>query len=246
MTATVVAVAPAQSISTGVLTTPLPTVATPVAPSIQTQSLPPECGSIKLGTTHSVIICKPIPDSIGDKLIVTVPSIAISLIALSVSYFAFRYNKNKDSTARDLSIQDDYWLRKIVSPSSIEPFEKFCTEVISELPEISLTKVITYDEVKAWHTAHHKTLLRLKPSFKSLELLDIELLGKVENELTSFEDELAIYVGNVGVCLNAGGKAPVRAVAATKLMTIKLNLLRHIQTHQKSLGKKTLNGSSKK
>lgn len=240
MTAKVVAVTQAQSISTDVLTTPLPVVATVVAPSIQAQSLPPECGSIKLGVTHSVIICKPIPDSMSDKLLVTVPSIAISLIALLVSYFAFRYNKTKDSTARDLSIQDDYWLRKIVSPSSIEPFEKFCTEVISELPEISPSKVITYDEVKVWHTAHHKTLVRLKPSFKSLELLDIELLAKVENELFSFEDELATYVGNVGLSLKVGSKAPVRAAAATKLMTIKLNLLRHIQTHQKSLGKKSL------
>jgi hypothetical protein len=238
MTAKVVAVAPAQSIANSILISPVPVVATPVAPTIQTQSLPAECGSINLGATHSVIICKPVPDSMVEKLLVVAPSIVISLIALSVSVWAARYNKNKDSRARDLSIQDDYWLRKIVSPSAIEPFEKFCTEVIAELPEATLNNKLMDDEVSQWHDQHHKILLRLKPSFKSLELLDVELLKKVEDELQAFEDELATYVGKVRQYFKKGeGVAPVRAVTASKLTNIRLSLLRHIQLHQKNLGR---------
>ena len=205
--------------------------------SVAPLTLPAECGSVNVTASHAVIICRPVPDSVLDKLLVAMPSIAISLIALGLSAYAVHYNKRKDARARDQSIQDDFWLRKIVSPASIEPFVKLSTDVIAELPDA--TDVGLSEEVVTnWHNQYHTTLLRLKPGFKTLELLSGGLLAQIEAELESFEDELATYVGATRTHLKGGCVVPVRAATVAKLTDIRQALLRLILKHQVDLGKK--------
>jgi len=135
-----------------------------------------------------------------------------------------------------LSIQDDFWLRKIVSPASIEPFVKLSSEIIAELPDAT-NAALSEDAVKTWHSQYRTTFLRLKPGFKTLELLSGGLLAQVEAELESFEDELATYVGALRIYLNEGGAVPVRATSVAKLTDIRQTLLGLILRHQVNLAK---------
>jgi len=212
-----------------------PAGAAPVA-SVTPLVLPAECGSVNVTTSHAVIICRPVPDSVIDKLFVAGPSIIISLIALGLSAYAVYYNKQKDARVREQSIQDDFWLRKIVSPASIEPFVKLSSEVIAELPDVT-DPTFSEDGAKTWYGQHHTTLLRLKPGFKTLELLSVGLLAQVEAELESFEDELATYVGAVRMHSKNGGVVPVRAATVARLTDIRQTLLGLVLKHQVNLGK---------
>jgi len=216
----------------------LPVGVVPAA-SVTPLVLPAECGSVNVTASHAVIICRPVPDSVVDKLLVAGPSIVISLIALGLSAYAVYYNKQKDASAREQSIQDDFWLRKIVSPASIEPFVKLSSDVISELPDVT-DPSFSEDGVKTWYGQHHTTLLRLKPGFKTLELLSVGLLAQVEAQLESFEDELATYVGAVRMHSNSGGDVPVRAATVARLTGIRRALLGLVLRHQVNLGKNGL------
>ncbi|MGH2376583.1 MAG: hypothetical protein ACRDIC_24385 [bacterium] len=64
------------------------------------------------------------------------PSLLVSILALLLAGLSFRYSRRKDSAARQQSIQDDFWLRKVISPAAIEPFVKFSSNVIAGLPRI--------------------------------------------------------------------------------------------------------------
>lgn len=200
--------------------------------------LPVECGRLNGGEGATVIICRPPQESLTDKFLAVAPSLGISLLALFLSGYALFYNARKDSTARKLSIKDDYWLRKIVSPTSIEPFVALTSVILAELPEAGNAE-LTADSLKAWYDTSHKALIRLKPGFRTLQLLDETLLSDVENELSVFEDELATYVGFLDAYLtNAGQPVPVRATSVAVLSQSRLRLLQSIQLHQTILGAK--------
>lgn len=201
------------------------------------KALPAECGSIQLAANQSVVICKPTSESMTDKFLVAAPSVGMSMVALLLSGWALLYNVRKDSLLRDLSVKDDYWLRKIVSPASIEPFVLLSSLIIAELPDAQPDAEAGVN-VKDWYDLHHTSLIRLKPGFKTLELLDDGLHLKVEEMLQDFEDELATYMGSVRLHQNSGSQAPVRAATVAKLSGIRVALLRLIQVHQTSLGKK--------
>lgn len=201
------------------------------------KTLPAECGAIQLAANQSVVICKSTPESMTDKFLVAAPSVGMSMVALVLSGYALLYNVRRDSLLRDLSIKDDYWLRKIVSPASIEPFVLLSSLIIAELPDPQHGEAASV-HVKEWYDQHHTAFIRLKPGFKTLELLDSALHLKVEDQLQDFEDELATYVGDIRLHQNAGGHAPVRAATVAKLSRTRVALLRLIQVHQTSLGKK--------
>lgn len=237
---TVAAPAPKGAASAGVKTVVPPDLgnAAPKQADLL-KTLPAECGAIQLAANQSVVICKPTPESMTDKFLVAAPSVGMSMVALLLSGWALLYNVRKDSLLRDLSIKDDYWLRKIVSPASIEPFVLLSSLIIAELPDAQ-PDAVTGVNVKDWYDQHHTSLIRLKPGFKTLELLDGGLHLKVEEQLQDFEDELATYVGSVRLHQNVGSQAPVRAATVAKLSGIRVALLRQIQVHQTSLGKKVV------
>ncbi len=239
MTQSVAVALPAKPASAS-SSTPTPPVGLAQVALVTPFVLPAECGSVNVTASHAVIICRPIPDSVIDKLLVAGPSIVISLIALGLSAYAVFYNKRKDARAREQSIQDEFWLRKIVSPASIEPFVKLSSDVIAELPD-GTDATLSEAAVETWYGQYHTTLLRLKPGFKTLELLSGGLLAQVEAELESFEDEIATYVGAIRMYLNDGGVLPVRAATVARLTDVRQTLLGLILKHQVGLGKNSPN-----
>lgn len=74
------------------------------------------------------------------------PSTWISVIALTTSVLGLGltvwdkwWGYRKDGRAREQSIQDEFWLRKVLFPTAIEPAMTFVTEVIAQLPAANST-----------------------------------------------------------------------------------------------------------
>ena len=196
------------------------------------EKLPAECGTLGLSNMNMVIICHQTKESILDKLINTAPSLSISLIAIFLSVYSFSYTKRKDKNARLHSVQDDFWLRKIVSPASIEPFFKLSSQVINTLPSSDYS----LDSIREWHREHHATLLKLKPEFQALDLLSSSLFEAVDLELEKFEDTLAEYMDEIFEHVKNGKAPPLKAHTTAKLASVRHNLLHLILAHQVNLG----------
>ncbi len=196
-----------------------------------TFSLPEGCNFYFPNQTTAIAICRAEKEELLDKLLPAIPSVILSLAAFALAIASFRYSKGKDANARTQSIQDDYWLRKIVSPVSIEPFVLLCNEIVAKLPDASQP----VDAVDAFYAANHAKLLDLRPGFLTLKLLDGTTAANAILALEAFEDALAVYCHALKHHLAANGALPDRPAAINELINSRLGLLRTIQKHQKSL-----------
>ena len=216
-------VAPSAPVPAGVPSRPL------TLPGLE---LPSGCVLVKPAGATLIAICQPPPDPVWEKLLIAVPALVLSIFAIVISLRTFFYNQRKDERARAQSIQDDYWLRKVVSPLSIEPFLKFANEVSTRLPTASASKTAVGD-----HWAEQVAKLgEFSVAFQALGLIDPKLSTAVADQLSYFEDALADYCGHLLKHLSADGPAPDKAVAVQGLLATTLAILRLIQAHQTKVG----------
>ena len=157
-----------------------------------------------------------------------VPSVLISFLALFVSLAALRYNRSKDALARTQSVNDDYWLRKVVSPNSIEPFLAFGTDLSTELPPTDSGAV---DEAAVFK-AQRQRLGNLAMAFGNLAVVDPSLEVEVGQLVERYEDRLVAYQFAREQFVKGAGPEPSRPEALAELAGIQHDVVRCIKNHQ--------------
>jgi hypothetical protein len=184
----------------------------------------------------AVAVCQQPPEALGAKFLGVLPPTAISLVALVISVLAYRYNRSKDARAREQSIEDDFWLRKVVSPMSIEPFLKHMQQAAATLPRATGA---TPDAVKQFWKAQIDKFEELTMAFQTLGLIDEALGSSVMSAIEPLEEEFATYCGALCEYLE-GGKpgAPDRAAAVSRLTTNTISVLKLVKVHQKRVGQR--------
>ena len=170
----------------------------------------------------------------------TMPSVLLSLVAIAVSVRTFFYNQSKDQRAREQSIRDDFWLRKVVSPLSIEPFLKFAQGLPRELPGMPGS---TDEKVEEFWTAQVAKVGDFEVAFRALRLIEVALGDAVATELEKFEDVLAAYCGELRAHIKDPTlSAPDATAAGHALITTTLDLLKLIQSQQNTVGRVSKRG----
>ena len=89
------------------------------------------------------------------------PAPYFSFFALCVSIGGVVYTYRKDSRARKHSIEDDYWLRKVIGPIAIEPLLKGILEMIAAAPSDSSMATYSAEVTKEFHDVQLKKLADL-------------------------------------------------------------------------------------
>ena len=227
---------PASS-QTSAATSPTVGTSTSVQTSAFSIKLPEGCGFIESGSATTVAICPAPSEPLWEKLIVSSPSLLLSMFAIFIAFRTFGYNRGKDQRTRLQSIQDDYWIRKIISPISIEPFLKFVTELSSSLP---MAKDATDSQVEQYWTSRVSTIKEFDLSFRTLSLVDVQLNIDVGKKLEEFEDHFCDYIGSLRQSL-AGTLAqpPARGDCIHLLVSKEIEILKLIQKHQVLVGIRT-------
>lgn len=216
----------------------------PFSPPIQASQplqfvLPSGCQLVQPAAGVSVAICQQASPSAWERWGPSLPSVlslVISVLAVGFTFRTYRYNKDKDQRSRLQSIQDDYWLRKVISPNTIEPFLKFTTELRSGLPVVSAGGAPSPEEVQQFWSDSAKRLVDFSSAFRMLELLDRQLQPAIEKCIEGIDEVLASYCGAVQAQLSNGDPAPDRHAAIQRIVGFEAALFRSIQTHQTSVG----------
>lgn len=210
-----------------------PTIA-PTYVGIQTPVFTVDLPAGYISGAATMAPCQSLSDPLWEKLAVSAPSLLVSIVAIFLSFKAFGYSRRKDQRSRSQSIQDDYWIRKIISPISIEPFLKYTIELSASLP--MFTSAID-SNVEVYWTQHALKLSEFSLSFRTLILMDTQLDTDVGKKLETFEDCLAIYCGKLRLSLaDTSAPQPDRAECARKFIGITIEILKLIQRHQASVG----------
>ena len=206
----------------------------PAASSAKMWVLPDGCAMVQPVESIGVAICRPAPEALGDKVLTALPAIVISLLALGITFWNFRYNRSKDARSRLQSIEDDYWLRKVVSPMSIEPFLKHVTQLAATLPTAANS---TKDAVAEFWKSQALKQGEFSAAFQALELVDAKLVVRVCIELERIDDLLSDYCGGLQQHLYGEDvSAPDRTNTASKLIEVAVSILRSVKTHQTQVG----------
>ena len=192
---------------------------------------PPSCEVVSAPKISAVIICKASPESFGEKLLYASPSLLVSLCALVLSGLSYKYLKAKDRNARTHSVNDDYWLRKVISPVTIEKFVPRVTKIIAKLPD----NTATASEVTSFFRSQQNRLLGLRQEFSALHMLDASLSDAVGQDLESIEDRLSLYCHALELHLTNNLQMPDKADCIDSLVEARNRLLKKVREYQESL-----------
>ena len=110
----------------------------------------------------------------------------------------FLFGMHKVRRDRRLSIEDDFWFRKIITPTAIEPMLRAFVDLLDDLPGENTKE----DERRTFSVKVTKDVQRLQSSAQALALLHESLPGKVSDHLRACEDLLVEFAGTpIGIAL---------------------------------------------
>jgi len=117
----------------------------------------------------------------------------MSILSIVITIANLAYGWNKDKRARAASIDDDFWFRKVVTPSAIEPTIQGVRELLTTLP----TEEDPVDVRRDYARAVTTKFVALQGNIALLSLLDEKLPELISGTLSDCEDLLTNYAGQL-------------------------------------------------
>lgn len=127
-----------------------------------------------------------------------------AFFALLISIGGLLYSLRKDRKARLQSIEDDFWLRKVISPIALEPLIKKITETVSNIPEDRQSAGFDMQACDEFGTKFQSEWNQLSCAMDALGLLSKDVLKVSRGHVSNIEDEVLRYCSN-----NLAGKIGV-------------------------------------
>jgi hypothetical protein len=120
-------------------------------------------------------------------------ALLMSILSIVITIANLAYGWNKDKRARAASIDDDFWFRKVVTPSAIEPTIQGVRELLTTLP----TEEDPVDVRRDYARAVTTKFVALQGNIALLSLLDEKLPELISGTLSDCEDLLTNYAGQL-------------------------------------------------
>lgn len=154
--------------------------------------------------------------------------------ALLVSIGSFLYNFRKDNKTRLWSINDEFWIRKIVSPVTIEPLIKDILEIASNLPNDCSYPNMAVDIYDQFIKNYHPKIQQLHTNLQALKLLDSSIYLSFKKGLITIEDITLDYCGINSNQIKDGIATPTNTKNETndKIIEQMLLILKALKAYQ--------------
>lgn len=206
-----------------------------VVASIPQQTSPKdlECSEITRSDGANTLICMR-----SNSAPISYPTVIISLIALFLSIGSIIYTWRKDKRARTQSIEDDYWLRKVLTPQTIEPLMELVAELTSSLPNDCASPTSATEDYRTFAQDWQSKISKLHPSIKVLSILHGDLCKRVLIDIQNIEDELLEYCGtNAQLSKQSSGAATKsRTDTQERINSLLISILSEIKNFQAKSG----------
>lgn len=184
-----------------------------------------ECRQVNNSANMSTVVCAIKPS--------TTQSTIISGFALLISIGGFIYTLRKDKKSRLQSIEDDYWIRKIISPISLEPLIKKISETVSIIPEDQQSGNFDKKACNKFGIKFQSEWDQTRVSMDVLALLDKSVCKTALKHVSNIEDEVLQYcsnnvqgkIGPDGGCIN---KTDLQALMNLEMIAI-MNCIKQYQ-----------------
>jgi len=164
-------------------------------------------------------------------------SLIISLLAIGIAVYNIAAGKTKDTKARRQSINDEFWLRKVLFPTSIEPILVFFANTIRTLPKDRSDPLATAKEVEEFLEKFKEDHAEQASKLLSVGILKPSLYTDLSAEFEEVEDVVTDFCfANKDGFDQANPVATIsRGSATTKLSEMQIQMLQNIKNLQESL-----------
>jgi hypothetical protein len=161
----------------------------------------------------------------------------LSLFAIGLSIYTTISTSRKDSVARRQSINDEFWLRKVLFPTSIEPILKLFFDTIHTLPRDRSDPLATNAAVAEFKAKFDTEHANLSSKLLSVAILKQSLYIDLSQEFEKVQDAVANYCfeNKDGYNIENPDSISTRASVSTKLSDLQINMLRYIKTVQEDI-----------
>jgi hypothetical protein len=234
----------AQNKSTQVEATPPTTLAPPATNQAQKPSQTTPSTTVKKApetptpAVNNTVSQEPKANGGGDDGYswMKLASFVLSVFALVVSACVALYTLRKDRRARLHSIEDDYWLRKVIGPIAIEPLLKTFLEMIGSSPEDCGSPGFSKAAVAAYHDAYVTKLSELAANVSALTLVSPDLAAQTSTSIDSIQELMIGYCYDNESQKKTGTRASNNRQAFQKVARDELvKMLQHIKSYQLTL-----------
>lgn len=130
---------------------------------------------------------------------------SIAIFGLLVGAVNFYFSYWKVGRDRRLSIEDEFWFRKIITPATIEPMLKTFGEIFEDIP----SPASSVENQALYARKVTAEFSKLYPAIQTLSLFSDTLPSRVTEKLSECEDDITEYAGNLSL-QNEQGQQDVR------------------------------------
>lgn len=208
-----------------------------VAPSVPPLPVPQQHQTVaQLGVSTPIRVSIDNPNSFWQE-----PGVWISIIAIIVSlftlWFNFRTANTKEAKARRQSINDEFWLREVLFPLSIEPAINYYSSLLTALPEDRFSTTSSSVEIDAFKASFSQEQAALVAKSIAIGILSQPLFVLVRAELESIEDAVSNYCFDnmSGYDPNASGQDSLRNSVVAIISGSIQKILTDIKIHQETI-----------
>lgn len=205
------------------------------SPAASASPLSAGCAEAKSGHALTLKLCSPEPDAAWLAYVNVGTAVLALLVSCAAAYVAHRtlhFARAQDQRNRSASVRDEFWLRTVISPSSIEPFQAYMNELRATLPSVE-TNPPSAEDLKQFFAKTASSLNDFAIKFSALALISESLHEAIREELEGIEDAIANYVQAMTSYVPGGNaQAPSRAELQTTLTAGMVRLFKRIQEDQ--------------
>jgi hypothetical protein len=205
----------------------------PESPPVVQLQWPPGTDISKLCTTPTIVVQPPAESSGFDRFAPTIPSLAVSVFAIGLTLWNLLYTQNKDRRAREISVRDDFWIRKVISPATIEPMMGYTNTLQNRFPSHP-SATSPEDTLEIW-LKEVGEFEALRHAFVMLQMLDEHLWEYIDKEFDQASDLIAEYFGELVASIQSPEHLPPNLLETkAKMQTISNRIFKRILEYQRS------------
>lgn len=154
----------------------------------------------------------------------------ISLFALILSFCNFGWTLYKENRAQKKSVIDDFWIRKVLFETAVNPALEFMARAETEIPD-GCNDVVIRDFLEKFGAEHRSMMAR----FLVVGVFDGDIGKDLRTILEEFEDSVADYCGSLKLEFDLKRRKELRSTLVLDIQSFAVKILQSIKRYQEQI-----------
>jgi hypothetical protein len=203
-----------------------------VPPAVREQVVPAKISVLELARERPLLV-----KLYDGKAFYQDASFWFSMVALAVTLYNLYSAKKKDTSSRRQSINDEFWLRKVLFPTSIEPVLDFFSATLKSLPPDRFDPTANSTSTENFRKTTIDEYRGVAAKLKAVGILKQTLYDELLDEFEKVEDLITNYcfANKDGYLATASGSDYLQSATGAALSSHMMEMLKSVKKLQETM-----------